>query len=46
MTPEEIPAELLAVLDERAGKTHSRTGSVVRCLAEILTAYDELKEAL
>lgn len=43
MTPAEIPAELLAILDRAAGKQHTRTGSVVASLAAILTRYDELK---
>lgn len=42
MTPDEIPQELIDILDEKAGKNHSRTGSVVRTLAEILTRYDEI----
>jgi len=37
MTPEEIPQELVDLLDERAGKQHSRTGTVLSTLAEILT---------
>lgn len=41
MTPDEIPQDLLDILDKRAGKVHSRQGSVVACLAEILTRYDE-----
>lgn len=44
MIPEEIPQELIDILDERAGKKHSRSGVVVRALAEILTRYDELKK--
>jgi hypothetical protein len=42
MTPEEVPAELKDILDRRAGKTHSQTGTVMQALAEILTRYDEL----
>lgn len=41
--PERIPQELIDILDLRAGRQHSRTGSVVSCLAEILTAYDRLR---
>lgn len=37
MTPEQVPERLIRILDDRAGRTHSRTGSVVSCLAEILT---------
>jgi hypothetical protein len=43
VTPDEIPQELIDLLDARAGKQHSRTGSVVSCLAEILTRYEELR---
>jgi hypothetical protein len=43
MTPTEIPQELIDLLDERAGKKHSREGRVLSTLAEILTRYDELK---
>lgn len=43
MTPEEIPQELLDILDRAAGRRHSREGSVVRCLAAILTRYEELQ---
>jgi hypothetical protein len=38
ITPENIPQEWLDILDRRAGKAHSRQGSVVTCLAEILNA--------
>ena len=44
MTTEQIPQELIDILDERAGKQHSRSGSVVACLAEILTVYVKIKE--
>lgn len=40
---EEIPQELLDILDDRAGQEHSREGRVVTALAEILTRYDEMK---
>ncbi len=43
MTPDEIPTELLEILNDQAGKVHRRDGSAVRCLAEILTKYDELR---
>lgn len=43
MSPDEVPQALIDILDRRAGKQHSRTGSVVSCLAEILTKYDEIK---
>lgn len=44
MTPEEIPQDIIDILDDMAGKKHSREGKVVACLAEILTKYDEIKE--
>jgi hypothetical protein len=43
MMSDEIPQELLDILDTDAGKTHSRQGSVVETLAKILTRYDELR---
>jgi len=42
MSPEEIPADLKAILDKAAGKEHSASGSVMACLAEILTAHDAM----
>lgn len=42
MEPNEIPHKLIDILDKRAGKKHSRDGSVVNTLAEILTAYQEI----
>jgi hypothetical protein len=44
MTPEEIPDELKQILDERAGKEHSRQGPVMAALAEILTRHQEMLE--
>lgn len=44
MKPEQIPPELMAILDERAGREHSRTGSVARALAEILTRWEEIRD--
>ncbi len=44
MTPQEIPQELMDILDARAGKVHSRQGSVAACLAELLTTYDRLRD--
>jgi len=41
--PSEIPSELLDILDEAAGKKHSREGRVVQTLAKILTRYEELR---
>lgn len=43
MTPDEVPQELIDILDRHAGKTHSRKGVVVAALAEILTRYDEMR---
>ncbi len=43
MTPAEIPQELVDLLDERAGRRHSRDGSVLRTLAEILTRFDQMR---
>lgn len=43
MRPEEIPQELIDILDNNAGKKHSKKGTVVTTLAEILTRYDEMK---
>lgn len=43
MTPEEIPQELVDMLDADAGKQHSRAGPVLASLARILTRYEELQ---
>jgi hypothetical protein len=43
VTPEEIPPELVGMLDADAGKTHSATGRVLTSLARILTRYDEIR---
>lgn len=43
MDVEDIPQEIVDLLDERAGKKHSRDGIVLTTLAEILTLYDELQ---
>jgi hypothetical protein len=45
MRADEVPEELVQILDRHAGRTHSRTGSVVIALAEILTRYREMMEA-
>jgi hypothetical protein len=42
MSPDEIPVELTAMLDEAAGKRHSATGPVMTALAAILTRYEEI----
>jgi hypothetical protein len=43
-TAETVPPELAAILDEQAGIVHSATGSVRRCLADILNRYNELRD--
>ncbi len=44
MTPDQIPHELIDMLDQAAGRTHNPDGRVLRTLAAILTRYDELRE--
>jgi NTP pyrophosphatase (non-canonical NTP hydrolase) len=39
MTPDQIPQELLGIVDNWVGKVHSRSGVVASCLAEVLTAH-------
>lgn len=43
MTPAEIPQELIDLLDERAGRKHTREGTVLTTLAEVLTRYEEIR---
>jgi len=43
---DEIPQKLIDILDRMAGKKHSREGSVVKCLAEILTEYDAIRSTM
>jgi hypothetical protein len=43
-TAETVPPELVAILDEQAGIAHSATGSVRRCLADMLNRYDEMRD--
>lgn len=43
MKPEDIPQELVDLLDERADKVHNRTGSVLTTLADILTLWEEIR---
>lgn len=43
MRVEDIPQELIDILDKHANKKHSRNGHVVRSLGEILTRYDILR---
>jgi hypothetical protein len=42
--PEDVPQELIDILDARAGREHSRTGSVVSTLAEILNLWELIRE--
>lgn len=42
MSPEEVPQELIDMMDEAAGRQHSRSGSVVATLARILTRHEEM----
>lgn len=44
MEARDVPQELIDILDERAGRKHSREGSVVSTLAEILTRYEETRK--
>lgn len=43
MRVEEIPQELVDMLDHDAGRQHNRQGSVLASLARILTRYDEMR---
>jgi hypothetical protein len=43
MTPEEIPHELIEMLNRDAGKEHNRNGRAVRSLAAILTRYEQIR---
>lgn len=43
MKPEDIPDELVEILDTRAEKIHSREGSVLTTLALILTRWEEIR---
>jgi hypothetical protein len=43
MTPEEIPQELVDMLNRDAGKQHRRTGTALRSLAAILTRYEQIR---
>lgn len=45
MTGEEIPQQLLDIVDRRAGRKHSRDGVVASTLAEVLTAYRAMLDA-
>lgn len=46
MKADEIPQELVDLLDDRAGKKHSRDGQVLTTLAEILTKYEEISRGV
>jgi transcriptional regulator of acetoin/glycerol metabolism len=39
-TPQNLPQDLVEILDRKAGKVHSEEGSVRAALAEILNEYD------
>jgi len=43
-TAETLPPEPTEILDAQAGKVHSATGAVRSCLADLLNAYDEMKQ--
>lgn len=43
-TAETLPPELVAILDDRAGRVHSPGGAVRSCLADIINAYDRWRE--
>lgn len=43
MTPEEIPQELVDLVDRRAGRAHTPDGAVLSTLAEVLTRFEELR---
>jgi hypothetical protein len=45
MKVEDIPQELVDMLDQHAGKHHSRQGPVLASLAQILTRYGEMRAA-
>lgn len=45
MRTDEIPQEIIDLLDARAGKKHSRSGVVVVTLAEILTLWEEIRDS-
>lgn len=41
--PEDISAEIKALIDERAGREHSADGPVMTTLAEVLTLWEKLR---
>lgn len=43
MTPDEVPQEIIDIVDRDAGKVHSRRGPVVATIAKVLTRWEELK---
>lgn len=45
MNEEEIPDQIKALVDKRAGKVHSNGGSVMSTLAEALTMYEKALRA-
>lgn len=42
MKAEDVPPQLRAIVDRAAGREHSAGGAVMRCLAEVLTAHEEM----
>jgi len=46
MDVNDIPQEIIDLLDERAGKKHSRDGIVLTTLAEVFTLYDEMRSIM
>lgn len=44
--PEDVPAEILSIVDEAAGRLHNPIdGSVIKTIAAVLTKWEELKLA-
>jgi hypothetical protein len=43
VTPDQIPQELVDILNADAGKEHGREGRVLATLAKILTRYDAMR---
>jgi hypothetical protein len=41
--PEDIPVEIKALIDERAGREHSADGPVMTTTAEVLTLWEKHK---
>lgn len=41
MKAEDVPQEIIDLVDRAAGKLHSHTGVVVQSVAEVLTAWEQ-----